>query len=181
MHGSHLRCGMKPSGGPFRLQCPTPRHPCGSSDGSRRQGGRHSPVFESGTHQSKPGLRERCSRWKSSNLMKCTWPLNPVMCGHEMAPSSCSRFGRGSSRCRWGRAICSQAGSRCPSRFSRASCGCGRSGRSSIPWSTELRRVQVCLLAYYLQVTLRKRLDAQAPDLTLREVLATLAGILMPR
>ncbi len=39
--------------------------------------------------------------------------------------------------------------------------------------------ILVCFLAYCLHVTLRKRLEAHAPGLTPREVLATLAGILM--
>jgi hypothetical protein len=39
--------------------------------------------------------------------------------------------------------------------------------------------ILVCFLAYCLQVTLRKRLEAHAPGLTPREVLATLSGILM--
>jgi hypothetical protein len=39
--------------------------------------------------------------------------------------------------------------------------------------------ILVCFLAYCLSVTLRKRLAAHAPGLTSREVLATLAGILM--
>ncbi len=39
--------------------------------------------------------------------------------------------------------------------------------------------ILVCFLAYCLHVTLRKRLEAHAPGLTPREVLATLSGILM--
>jgi hypothetical protein len=39
--------------------------------------------------------------------------------------------------------------------------------------------ILVCFLAYCLHVTLRKRLAAHAPGLTPREVLATLAGLLM--
>lgn len=39
--------------------------------------------------------------------------------------------------------------------------------------------ILVCFLAYCLSVTLRKRLEAHAPGLTLRAVLETLTGILM--
>ena len=39
--------------------------------------------------------------------------------------------------------------------------------------------ILVCFLAYYLSVTLRKRLEAHAPGLTSRAVLETLSGILM--
>ena len=39
--------------------------------------------------------------------------------------------------------------------------------------------ILVCFLAYCLQVTLRKRLEAHAPGLTPREVLETLSGLLM--
>jgi hypothetical protein len=39
--------------------------------------------------------------------------------------------------------------------------------------------ILVCFLAYCLHVTLRKRLEAHAPGLTPREVLATLSGLLM--
>jgi hypothetical protein len=39
--------------------------------------------------------------------------------------------------------------------------------------------ILVCFLAYCLHVTLRKRLQAHAPGLTPREVLATLSGMLM--
>jgi hypothetical protein len=39
--------------------------------------------------------------------------------------------------------------------------------------------IVVCFLAYCLHVSLRKRLEAHAPGLTPREVLATLSGILM--